>query len=223
MVPSRLNPNLIRQIDALTQGGTPFVLTDNTDPAIPVSQVAPDNIRGGYLAATHLLELGHRRIGIVVNNTPAEIPTQGGAKLRIIGIQQAYQSYGLTFDPAMIAVDALPYAEMGYVGTMRLLDAYPDLTAIFALTDEIALGAIRAAADRGVRVPEELSIIGYGNIPLGEHLVPRLTTINHSTTELADHSVMLLMEQMTGNQPQTSRRSTDVTLVVRQSTAPARS
>lgn len=84
----------------------------------------------------------------------------------------------------------------GYEAMGRLLDRMPDLTAVFAMADVLAVGAIRAVRDRGLRVPEDVSVVGFDGIELGSYLTPSLTTIRQDREQIADRSVELLLSQI---------------------------
>lgn len=220
MVPTADTPDVRLHLRAVLRRGVPVVLVDNGISELGVSQVTPMNRDGAYQGARHLLSLGHRAIAVVVNNWDKHPPQTGGGHERIVGISQAYADAGLTFDPSLIVVDRLPYIEMGYQGGLHVFRRWPHVTAIFALTDELAIGVLRAAADVGVRIPQDVSLMGYGDIPLVENLVPRLTTVRHSTRQLGEIAVTMLLRHLQEGNTAPERRELRAELIVRESTAP---
>ncbi|MBU9384740.1 LacI family DNA-binding transcriptional regulator [Burkholderia gladioli] len=191
-------------------------------PGLPC--VAVDFRRAGELAANHLLSLGHRRIGAIVGSKAWGIHTA-----RYEGFVAALDAAGLdgAAAPMVYAPDTM---QGGQAAARELLDAHPDLSALFTTNDLPALGAIRAAADAGIAVPAELSIVGITDIQLASEFRPALTTVTVPTVEAAEQAVALLDELIAardgggsgeGAVPRMSV-SSEPRLVVRDSTGPAR-
>lgn len=137
-----------------------------------------------------LADLGHRRIGVLGGNLTC---TQISYK-RLMGCKKAFERRQLPFDiesQCELCRYSMPDA---YAAVQRLLLRRPDLTAIFALGDVMALGAIRAFEDMGKRVPKDISVIGYDGIITGEYYIPRLTTIKQDTKQLAKQGVETLLK-----------------------------
>ena len=137
-----------------------------------------------------LADLGHSRIGVLGGNLTC---TQISYK-RLMGCKKAFERRKLPFDidgQCELCRYSMPDA---YAAVQRLLLRRPDLTAIFALGDVMALGAIRAFQDMGKRVPEDISVIGYDGIITGEYSIPRLTTIKQDTKQLAKQGVETLLK-----------------------------
>jgi LacI family transcriptional regulator len=218
MVPTSVTAEVRQNIQEVMERDIPVVLVDNCIPELEVSQVGSMNREGAYSGAQHFLSLGHRAIAVVVNNVGKQQPQTGGGYERIVGIQEAFADSKLAFDPSLIVVDDLKYTDMGYQGALSVFKKLSHATAIFALTDEIAIGVLRAAADAGIRVPQDVSVMGYGDIPLAAHLVPRLTTIRHSTQELGDIATAMLIQQLQDGAVTVERRTLKAELIVREST-----
>lgn len=221
MVPAAASHDTIEQLEALAEQGTPPVLLDIGIPGLQVSQVIPANRQGGYKAGQHLLELGHRDIAIITPSADRQPPTTGGGYERIVGMQAAFADSGLDWNPAVI-VDDLKYVEMGYAGTRVLLERYPHVTAVFAVTDQVAVGVLRHLHDWGQRVPQDFSVIGYGGIPLSAHLIPRLTTIAQPIEQMGSLAVDVLIEHIHDPDTPTRTMLLDTELIIRESTAPPR-
>jgi len=194
----------------------PTVVIDRDIPGAAVDRVHIDNAAGGYLATRHLIELGHRRIGYI--GGPAD---HGLALDRGAGYRQALRDDGLPLDPALV-VDGNFQDSGGYSGARALL-ALPDRpTAIFAGNDLMAIGALAAAREEGVAVPQELSIVGFDDIHLARYLNPALTTVAQPKYDLGVLAVQLLLARLGQSDLPPQRRLLHAHLVVRQSTAQRR-
>ena len=170
--------------------GAPVVLCMWERPLDPpgLPCVAVDFRLAGELAARHLLELGHRRIGAIVGSK-----VYGIHAARYDGFIDAMRAAGL--DGAAAPVRYAPdTTQGGYCAALELLKAHPDLTALFTSNDLPALGAMQAAADLGLDVPRELSVVGITDIELARESRPALTTVAVPTVEAAELAVALLLE-----------------------------
>lgn len=152
--------------------GLPVVLVNAFSQDDSVPAVVPDEVRGGREATEHLLAHGHRRIGVINNLDDAR-----AAPLRIAGYREALLAAGLTPDPGLI-VEKTGWQEAGYEGAMALLQRPQRPSALFCLNDRGAMGAYEAAQTLGLRVPDDLSIIGFDNQEvIAAHLRPTLSTM----------------------------------------------
>lgn len=149
-------------------------------------------------AVAHLVETGRRRIA-VLGADPR--PGSPGAR-RTAAFRRAAADHGLVVDEHVL-VDVGPRwgRQEGAVAAARLLDAGRDLDALLAHNDALALGALRAALDRGLRVPEDLAVIGSGDTEDARYAVPSLTSIAQGTTEIAGTAVALLVDRIEGRPP----------------------
>jgi LacI family transcriptional regulator len=201
----------IAAISAQFQRGLPTVLCNwqENEAVEGIPLVSADFHYAGKLAAQHLLSLGHRRIAIIVDE-----PQQTH---RLEGFRAALQSAEITLDGEMIQ-QGHSTLESGYAATQRLLVLPTRPTAIFATTDWMALGAIEAALDAGLRLPQDLSIIGLDDIVVSAHIRPPLTTVAVPKFQMAKEATELLLGLIneTANLPML--RLIEPTLVVRQST-----
>jgi len=150
----------------------PIVIADRDLPDLRVNRVLADNFQGGYLGTCHLLKLGHYRIGLV--GSPLHSEPIGK---RIRGALQAFSDFGIDHDSDLVITGDLRQFEMGYTGAKQMLQHRPRPTAIFALTDVMAIGAIHAAFELGLTLPDDLSVVGFDNIPLASYVIPALTTV----------------------------------------------
>ncbi|WHT19890.1 LacI family DNA-binding transcriptional regulator [Crossiella sp. CA-258035] len=200
----------------LLADGVQMVFVNGGAPALDVPDVTVDEQVAGYLAARHLVELGHRRIGFVCG--PARsLPS----RLKRAGWSAALEEAGLPADPALVA--HAPYGAAGGAAAMAGLLDGPRPTAVICSSDHMALGALREAHRRGLSVPRELSIVGFDDIPLAAYCSPALTTLAQPIEEMARAAVDELVQRLN---PAARRAGGSYSrvfrpkLVVRESTAP---
>ncbi|WP_432075393.1 LacI family DNA-binding transcriptional regulator [Streptomyces wuyuanensis] len=175
---------------------TPTVLLDarSNDPAVPF--VVPDEVQGGYAAVRELTDHGHRRIGVTVQTV--ELPARQG---RLEGYRKALAEVGVAYDPSLVAAEtAVPFntvggdVDAGYRAARRLLTAEQRPTALFCFNDRMAAGAYRAAAELGLSVPGDLSVIGFDNQELVcESVHPQLSTVQLPHYEMGARAVARLL------------------------------
>ena len=156
-----------------------------------LSSVCTDDVYAAECVIEHLLDLGHRRIAILSGWTGDESNPVG---LRCRGCLNAFERRGVSFDAGRQLVTSRFSLSDSYEAMCRLLDAMPDMTAVFAAADVMAIGAIRANRDRGLRVPEDVSVVGFDGVELGQYLTPKLCTVRQDSEGIADRSVALLMD-----------------------------
>lgn len=193
---------------------TPMVIVDRALEGVEADLVSIDHEQGAYLATRHLLELGHRDIACI--GGPASTNT---AQLRLAGFQRALAEAGVSVaDDHIVNSDFTSLG--GYGAAAQLLDgARP--TAIFAGNDMIGIGVLRAAAERNICVPGELSVIGFDDIQLSRYVFPALTTVGQSIRELGESAAALLLSRIA--QPlrgAPEQRIVAPKIVLRESTAP---
>jgi len=184
------------------QGGRVVAIGDHGP---KVDAVLPDNFGGAVLAATHLVSLGHSRIGVV--SGPAQLATVAD---RLAGFRSIVKIPASRIEPGDFSRDG------GHAAATRLLQRHPDLTAIFALDDLMAFGALAAGRDLGRRVPEDLSVVGFDDVPGAADVGPPLTTVR---LDLASLGSQVLQLAVTPPEPSGSRVVAPASLVVRASTA----
>lgn len=201
----------------LARRGTPVVLVDHPRAGTPLCAVAVDGVRGGELAAAHLVSLGHRRIAFV----------RGTADVRTLheraeGIGRALAVAGLDVSRALLEVLVPQPARPDQADAVvdLILAAKPRPTAIICFNDMAAVGVLRGLRRRGVTVPDEISIVGYDDVVFADQLLPALTTVHQPTYQLGRVAAeLLLSEADSGHQHREMRFTPE--LVVRASTAPA--
>ncbi len=193
----------------------PFVVvdTEGEQPA-GVPTVGSNNWSGGLSATRHLLALGHRRVAIV--SGPSDVLC---SRARIDGYRSAHDEAGVEVDPTLVRYGDF-YVPGGYEHGKALLSRPDRPTAIFAGSDMQALGVLRAARELGLRVPEDLSVVGYDDLPLAGWIGPELTTVHQPLHEMAGTATRMLLDLARGDRPVNQRLDLATELVVRESTAP---
>jgi DNA-binding LacI/PurR family transcriptional regulator len=154
----------------------------------PVSSIHCDDRDGGYQATRYLIDLGHRVIATILG--PGNEEASGD---RLAGYRQALTEANLTCVPACV-VQGDWSATSGYYATRQLLSANRPLSAIFAQNDQMAIGAIRALREVGRRVPDDVSVIGFDDIPLASYFDPPLTTLRQPMQQTGERAVQLLVD-----------------------------
>jgi len=190
-----------------------LVFFDARQLALPT--IVLENRIGGRRAVEHLIGLGHRRIAFI-----AGTKRTGQSAERERGYADALAAAGIAVDPALV-VDGAFNQPGGFAATLRLLDLAAPPTAIFAANDEMAFGAIDAVASRGLKVPADVSVVGFDDISTASHVFPRLTTIHQPYEALAERAVREVVEMIEGRPPAAARIAFATELVVRDSTGPA--
>lgn len=209
------NPGYAAALRALPHAVTVFDVAGGGVPAVSI-----DELHTGLIAARHLIRLGHRSIVQIVGE-PAPNPRTGRYAGYLDGLAAA------DISPPPEGVDAGYWtADGGYRAAGRLLDRVPNLTAIFAHNDHMAIGAIRAVLDRGLRVPDDISIIGCDDIDLAGFVTPALTTVQIPFAALGVAAVRALLARRAshdpGNAPPSAPAAIRGELIVRRTTGPAR-
>lgn len=160
-----------------------------------VSSVTTDDTAAAYMAIRFLLTCGHTRVG-VIGGDPSLSPI---ALHRQAGVVQAMAERGLPFDTRSHYIGTHFTLQCGYEATFQLLDAHPDITAIYAMSDIMALGALRALHERHLDVPGEISLIGHDGIELASYVVPKLVTIRQPQRVIAQNGVEILLRHLAGD------------------------
>jgi LacI family transcriptional regulator len=208
---------LDEEIDGLTGETGVHLLAIDSYAGNPLT-VGPrsDDVAGAGLAARHLLDLGHRRI---VFAGPA-FTGVGVVHERFEGFRAAYAEFGVEWDDRLIETVNTTHADGVALGR-QLLDRHPGVTAVFATADILAIGITRGLAEAGVRVPEDVSVVGFDDLDLCEYVVPRLTTVSQDITAKATTAVRLLVEAIEKGTRPAEPVTVAVSLVERDSTAAA--
>lgn len=202
-----------RRLREFMRTGTPVVFAVRDIGGVPATRVLADDFRGGALAAEHLLSLGHQRIAQI--SGPAQV---AAFVERSRGMRSVLLEAGVTAEPTTIEAASGTVAE-GRSAVARLLRAKPAPTAIFAHNDLLAIGAIAALREAGLRCPADVSVLGYNDTPLTEHLAPALSTIRLPATEVGQLAAERLLAELHGETTPTLV-SLQPRLITRDSTGP---
>ena len=200
-------------IRALQTRRMPLVLVDRDIPGVAVDSVLTDNARGGWQAIHYLIELGHRRIGCITG--PSDVTPSAE---RVTGYRQALREAGIAADENLVVKGDFQY-ESGFRATQQLLEVNDPPTAVFACNDLMAVGAISAVIESGRRVPADLSVIGFDDVPLASFTNPPLTTIAQPKYEMGALATTMLLERVQDRDMPPRRKLLDTSLFVRHSTA----
>ncbi len=157
-----------------------------------LSSVTTDDRMAGFLAVDHLAKLGHRQIAVIGGT----LEVSDISRLRYLGCREALDAHGLSFQVEEDYVGGrFSYAD-GYKAAKILVERGRKFTAIFAMADVMAIGAIRALRDVGLRVPEDVSVVGLDGLAVGDYTIPKLATVCQPVHLLAQHSLKLLWDQI---------------------------
>ncbi|WP_203726813.1 LacI family DNA-binding transcriptional regulator [Paractinoplanes durhamensis] len=194
--------------------GIPLVLMDPTgEPVHDLPSVGASNWSGGLAATRHLIELGHRRIAAITG--PARILS---SRARLDGYRAALDAAGLKNDPALVREGDFHVGD-GLVHTKALLALADPPTAIFAFNDAQALGVYQAASAAGLRIPDDLSVVGFDDLPSIQWAIPGLTTVRQPLGEMAAAAASMVIAAAGGEVAASNRLILATELVVRASTA----
>jgi LacI family transcriptional regulator len=212
-----LPPEPSEELEALRKAEFPFVVVDpRTPPLRDIPAVSAAHASGGRAVTEHLLQLGHRRIGVLAG------PRNWLAgKARLGGHAAALADGGILVDPSLVH-SAEPTAQFGYQAAAQLLDLPDPPTAIVGFNDKVAVGILAAAAGRGLRVPDDLSVTGFDDIEIAQATTPPLTTVRQPLEEMGRMAVHLLLRMLGGHRLDALHVELATELVVRDSTGPAR-
>jgi DNA-binding LacI/PurR family transcriptional regulator len=201
--------------DQLAARNIPYVVFDlAAELPDDAPYVGATNWLGGRSATRHLLDLGHRRIAMI--SGPDHVLC---CRARLDGHRSALEAYGVSIDPSLIKRVNLCHEE-GYAAARELLRQPKRPTAIFTANDVQALGVYQAAREEGLRVPEDLSVVGFDDLPVVSWIDPPLTTVHQPLVEMAAVATELALALGRGERPAQPRIELATTLTVRQSTGP---
>ncbi|MEE1296568.1 MAG: LacI family DNA-binding transcriptional regulator [Bifidobacterium sp.] len=198
----------------LNRNNIPYVVFDPSgEPTSDDLSVQADNWSGGVYATRHLLELGHRRIAIITG--PEEMMC---SRARLDGYSAALAERGIATDPTLVTEGDFT-TDGGYAQAMELLGRPDRPTAIFAGSDLQAMGVYEAARQHGLRIPEDLSVVGFDDVQTAAFLGPALTTVRQPLQDMASAATRMIIDITEGRQPQ-RHVVMPTSLVVRNSTRP---
>jgi DNA-binding LacI/PurR family transcriptional regulator len=225
---------LNRYSQLLSERGVEGVVTVDTtvheEPSLPtvavaghkqvkgVTNIVLDHHRAAFLALSHLKDLSHTRIALMKGN-----PLSSDANDRFSAICEVAQELGIAIDPELIVQIDIEYAtpQLGYPFAKQLLARKKPFTALFAYNDISAIGAIRAFQEHGLRVPQDISVMGFDDIPGAAFHMPSLTTVRQPLVRMGQVAAQTLVDRIEGKQEYPAEIAIEPDLVVRESTGPA--
>jgi DNA-binding LacI/PurR family transcriptional regulator len=168
----------------------PAIFAQLRQPTIDHNCIGADDVRGGYEATRHLLDLGYRRVAFI--GGPEH---WASAVERMKGYKKACEDYGLAYDPQLVEFGDWEVSS-GARATHLLLDRLPEIDAIFAANDMMAAGCIQAASSRGLKVPQDVALVGYDDRYLAEALSPPLTSFAYPLSKIGQKAAHLLIDRL---------------------------
>jgi LacI family transcriptional regulator len=199
------------RLRALGAEGFPVVLHGRLRSA-DIPSVDVDNVRGAVAAINHLLALGHRRVGMITN-APL---VYAASRQRLEGYREALREAGIAYEEALVREGNFD-EESGYTAINDLLALDEPPTAVFIASDMVAIGALRALHDCGVKVPEEMAVVGFDDITAARFITPALTTFHVPTFGLGWSAAELLIRIIEGDRPKEIHVRLNTELKIRES------
>jgi LacI family transcriptional regulator len=196
-------------VQALLQHKIPVVALDRELKGMRCDSIVVDNRGGGRQATLHLIGGNHRRVGCI--SGPRNLTS---AKERLQGYQDALAEVRLPVDPALIQMGNF-HVEGGYTAVQTLLNLPNPVTAVFAANDLMAVGALRGIAARGLRVPEDVAVVGFDDIALAMYTEPPLTTVKQPIREIGKLATELIMARVKGERKEPQSHRLKTSLIVR--------
>ncbi|CAN5673967.1 substrate-binding domain-containing protein [soil metagenome] len=193
----------------------PVVVTGRTLKAPGLFSINFDNFEGGKLATSHLLQLGHRRIAFISGDSG-----HPDAEERHRGYRTALAEAGVDYDPELV-VPGLYHEASGLQAVEQLIQTHRKFTAIFSANDQMAAGAALGLHRRSLRVPDDISLVGFDDLPASEFSLPPLSTVRQPALELGRLAASAMLQMLRGEKP--TVRVPEPVLVARESTRPLRS
>lgn len=207
----------LEQVESFDRAGLPLVVIDPLNlPRVEVTSVGATNFSGGLAATEYLLSLGHRRIGFAGGPVRAAC-----GQARLHGYRAALEKAGVTPDPELVRHGAFSYPAGLEMGT-QLLELDDPPSAVFAASDTTALGVVEAARRRGLRVPDDLSVVGFDDTILATLATPALTVVQQPLFDMGRVALRTLLRLAAGESLDSHHVELATSLVVRDSTAPRR-
>jgi DNA-binding LacI/PurR family transcriptional regulator len=201
----------------LDQHRIPYVLIDPIlEPPPGVVSVGAANWQGGVTATEHLLRLGHERIAVIAGHQRKMC-----SSARVAGYRSALAAAGIRHRPEYVRHAGFD-EDVAHRRMLELLDLREPPTAVFVCSDHMALGVYAAAAERGLRIPDDLSVVGFDDLPESRWINPTLTTVRQPLSDMAATALHLLLRMMDGDRPEGTRTELSTRLVERASTAAVR-
>jgi LacI family transcriptional regulator len=204
----------LANVERLLRVKVPVVLVDRDLPVLNIDRILSDNFGGAYEVCRHLIELGHRRIGVIGSPQYSESMAR-----RLAGVKKALDDSAIELDDQLLVMGVTEQFELGFSATRHFLRLAKPPTAVIALTDVIAVGALHAAWKTGLALPQHLSVTGFDDVALASYTLPELTTVAQPVLEMGEQAVQRLLERIRNPALEARRTVLPTRLVIRSSTA----
>ena len=192
--------------------GIPLVLVDHDIRGVELDSVTSDNFNGAFEAVSYLIDLGHRDIGFITENLD-----HGTFNYRFLGYKEALKKHNIEYDKSLVEA-GIPYSGQGILNKLLNQDKAP--TAIFNCNDLMAIKAITAARDKGLSIPQDISIVGFDDIEVSSQIHPALTTVRVPREEMGALAVKKLIGRINDKSKKPRKTKLPTELVVRKSCKP---
>jgi DNA-binding LacI/PurR family transcriptional regulator len=201
-----------RAVKEVVQSGIPCVVIWESLEDSSLSFVGFNNFAAAYSMTEYLIRLKHQRIGLILG----PYTKVRRARRRLEGYQAALRDYGLSYEPRMV-IEKQPTLHEGKEAMQKLLSMRQPPTAVFAASDMLAVGALAASREKGLRVPEDVSIAGFDDIDFAAFCNPPLTTVRVPAAQMGEMAVEMLVEMIEGNSMEAKQITLNTELVIRES------
>jgi LacI family transcriptional regulator len=201
------------RLQSLVDRGLPFVLIDRSIEGFDCDVVQGDSVEGARQLTKHLLCLGHQRIAMIAGSDAVST-----SRDRLTGYREALEEAGLPFDPTLVLHANMEVLSSGYQATLQIIDQGLAPTAIFAVNNLVAVGALRALREREVQVPRDMALVCFDDLPFAADLCPFMTVMAQPAESFGTIAMQLLLERIGGHIPERRRRvALQADLIVRAS------
>ncbi|MGQ9629441.1 MAG: LacI family DNA-binding transcriptional regulator [bacterium] len=189
----------------------PLVVVNKVIPDLELNYVVADDERGGYLATKHLIDLGHTRIGII--NGPICFSTSVN---RLRGYKRALEEGGLTYEEDLYCEGGFT-KDGGHIAMAKLLNSPSPPSAVFAANDLMAVGAMAEIKRRGLKIPQDIAVVGFDDETFAEHVDPPLTTVRKPRHQMGVEAAKIILEEISGGKGKPVKKVLRTQLIVRRS------
>jgi DNA-binding LacI/PurR family transcriptional regulator len=207
----RLDKQAETVIIELYKRDIPMALIDKTLDYYNINSIVSDNAKGAYDAVKYLVSLGHKDIAFI-----GASPKKNVTQERLRGAEEALSEVGLKFDPQWVAQSDL-HVHGGYKAMSRILESAKRPSAVFAINDETAIGAMRAINEKNLQIPTDISVIGFDDIDWAAYTAPPLTTVKIYKKEIGSSAVKKVIDQIEGKTFLSTKSTMPTELIIRQS------
>lgn len=217
--PSNSAAETLKNVKRLQSNDIPTVYVDILPARRSESFVVCDNTEGGRIGMRYLVALGHKHIGIIATKFDHDPRRESVGNLRMRGLLEVAREYQIERNVHLPEPSELRRYDLGYAIAKELLDTHPEITALFAITDTAAIGAMHACFDRGLRIPEDISILGYDGIPISSVMTPQLSTIQQPIADMGATAARHIIEKIRDPLSKRLHETKPVELIQRRSVA----